>query len=211
MISQIVLNAVRQTQITLGERVAVVGLGLLGQLAARFSQLNGATSILGIDLSQKRINIAEKMGVTNSFLGPIDQAIDDIESIMPDGKANVVFEVTGHPLVLPHSLKLAAKMGRFSVLGSPRGKSSVDFHELIHCQGLVIYGAHNSTHPEQATSQNPWTRDADVKLTFSLIANGLLELDNLISHRYKWCDAGQAYEMLLNDRSELMGVILDWE
>jgi threonine dehydrogenase-like Zn-dependent dehydrogenase len=66
------------------------------------------------------------------------------------------------------------------------------------------------SHPEAATLERPWTGARHAELFFSLVAEGKIDVSSLISHRYSYGDAPQAYAMLLEDRSHAMGVILDW-
>ena len=209
-IAQIVLNCVRQAQIQLGESVIVVGLGLLGQFAVQLSKLNGALDILGVDLSQHRTDIASKGGATHTFRGPIRDLVESLGNIFPRKKAEVVFEVTGDPVVLPEALKLLNRIGRFMVLGSPRGESKVDFHDLVQVPGIRIFGAHNSTHPEFETCLNPWTCRNDNELFFRLLEKKLVVTDILRSHSLRWDEADKAYGDMLRDRTQYMGVVLNW-
>ncbi|MBI4530470.1 MAG: hypothetical protein HY709_03010 [Candidatus Latescibacteria bacterium] len=48
------------------------------------------------------------------------------------------------------------------------------------------------------------------ELFFDLIADGELLIEPLISHRERYAEAPRLYEMLLQDRSQAMGVILEW-
>ena len=57
----IALQGVRQTQPMLGERIAVIGLGLLGLLTVQILKANGC-AVLGIDLDEERVALAGKLG-----------------------------------------------------------------------------------------------------------------------------------------------------
>ena len=56
---------------------------------------------------------------------------------------------------------------------------------------------------------NPWTADRNGQLLFDLVQVGKLRMDDLITHRYHWKDAPRAYDMLTNDRTQAMGVVLE--
>ena len=40
---------------------------------------------------------------------------------------------------------------------------------------------------------------------------GIVDVRPLITHRYAWRDAPRAFEMLLEDRTRALGVVLDWD
>lgn len=63
----IALQGVRQAALTLGERVAVVGLGLLGQLTVQLVKAAGC-QVLGIDLDANRVKLAGELGADVSIL-----------------------------------------------------------------------------------------------------------------------------------------------
>jgi len=67
-------------------------------------------------------------------------------------------------------------------------------------------GTHNNSHPARETLDNPWVKARHAELFLDLVADGDLKLGPLISHR----EAERLYAMLLKDRSNAMGVILEW-
>jgi len=127
-----------------------------------------------------------------------------------DRLADVLFEVTGNPKAIPGALAWVRKMGRFVLVSSPSGPTTVDFHDLVNARGTVIIGAHNYTHPTVPNEYNRWTRQADTQLYLRLAEASLLKVDRLITHRYPSRHAPEAYEQLLNGRASNLAVILEW-
>lgn len=60
----IALHGFRQAELRLGESVAVVGMGLVGQLSARIARAAGC-EVLGIDLDSWRLDVGEAAGALN--------------------------------------------------------------------------------------------------------------------------------------------------
>ena len=85
----------------------------------------------------------------------------------------------------------------------------MNFHNEVHIQGLQIIGAHVTTQPQVGTPYNPWTPARNGELFFELVLAGRLKVDDLITHRYSWREAPAAYEMLVADRTQAMGVVLE--
>jgi 2-desacetyl-2-hydroxyethyl bacteriochlorophyllide A dehydrogenase len=208
-----VLNGVRLAHISLGECVVIVGAGILGQLAAQFSRLCGGFPVIVVDLSEKRLRLAEKLGATAVLQSGKDDVAERIMELSKGRGADVVFEVTGNPKIIPWELSLVKKQGRFIVLSSPRGPTTLDFHDYVNWPSRIIIGTHMRSHPACETPFNPWTQQRNTELFFDLVSAGLVNVKELITNRYAWTEAGDAYRMLLKptgERLQVMGVLLEF-
>ncbi|WP_255171481.1 zinc-dependent alcohol dehydrogenase [Natrononativus amylolyticus] len=210
-IAEIVMNGVRRSDLTWGESATVYGLGLLGQLAVRVCSAAGARPVVGFDVADSRLEyLPDDPGVVGA--NPLS---DDPESTVRaagnDRLADVVFEVTGNPDVITDEFNVLREQGRLVVLSSPRGETTIDLHDHCNAPSYAIIGAHNASHPPVATPGNPWTQHRHAELFFDLVEDGTLEVAPLISHTESYREAPRLYGDLLEDRSEAMGVVLEWE
>jgi 2-desacetyl-2-hydroxyethyl bacteriochlorophyllide A dehydrogenase len=210
-LAQITLNGVRQGEVALGESVVIMGAGLIGQLTARFCRLAGARPVLLMDQSGTRLSHAADTGCVLVQAAEGSEVEAAVKSVLGGEKADVVIEATGNPALIPLAMRLARRRGRVVILGSPRGPVAIDFHDEVHTLGLRIIGAHNSTHPSTETPDSPWTLHRHARLFFDLLADHSLDVTRLITHRFSGARAAEAFAMLLEDRTQAMGVILDWE
>jgi 2-desacetyl-2-hydroxyethyl bacteriochlorophyllide A dehydrogenase len=209
-LAQIVLNGIRRGRVALGESVVIVGAGLLGQLATQFAHLCGAVPLIVVDPAEARLAVVKRHGATHVVAQTIDAAREAVVAATHGRMADVVFEVTGNPVVIPGALRLARRLGRVVLLGSPRGPVSVDFHDEAHTLGLEIIGAHNSTHPPADVPHTPWSQARHAELFFDLLLERRLDVAALVTHRYPGHQASEAYRMLLEDRSRALGVLFQW-
>ena len=209
-IGEIVMNGVRRGRVTWGECAVVYGLGLLGQLAARYCHLAGARPVVGVDVADSRLALlpdATGFRRVNPTRRPVREAVEE----WTRGRlADVAFEVTGVPSLIASEFAALRRQGRLVILSSPRGTTEFDFHDLCNWPSTTIIGAHNGSHPAQATGDNPWTQHRHCELFFDLVADGELDVAPLITHRASWRDAPAMYAMLLADRSQAMAVVLEW-
>ena len=209
--AQITLNGVRLSQLVFGEAVAVVGLGLVGQLAAQWARFAGALPLIGVDLARERLDLAGRIGPIVPVQPGVDDPVAALRQATRGRMADVVIEATGEPNVLPDAAKLARSLGRVVLLGSSRGVTTIDMHEDVHQRGLHLIGAHNNTHPPVATPYNPWTRERDGELFLDLLAAGHANVRDLITHRYPAPEAPEAYALLTGpERSQALAIILQW-
>src|SRR5208282_5362315 len=188
----------------------VYGLGILGQLAARFAQIAGARKVFGVDVADARLALLPE----SPSIVPTDARHGEIAPRVRNANrgrlADVVFEVTGDPSLITGEFSALRRQGRFVVLSSPRGPALFDFHDLCNAPSYTIIGAHEMSHPAAETLDNPWTNLRHYELFFDYIAARRLDVAPLLSHRVPYAQAPATYRKLLTDRSSYMGVLIDW-
>ncbi|WP_224828960.1 zinc-dependent alcohol dehydrogenase [Saliphagus infecundisoli] len=209
-IAEIVMNGVRRGEVTWGESAVVFGLGLLGQLAVRVCQLAGAQPVVGVEPSAPRLDRLPDSPTVAAVDPTAETAEDSVARLTDNRMADVAFEVTGNPDVIPEEFDVLREQGRLVLLSSPRGTTEFNFHDDCNAPSHTIIGAHNSSHPSVATSANPWTNHRHCELFFSAVADGTISVADLVSHRIEVADVPAMYDKLLADRSEAMGVVIKW-
>ena len=202
---------VRRAQHALGERVGVVGLGMLGQLVVQYLALSGMRQIVAIDLSQKRLEMARAHGATHTLCMGVEEALPHVEEITQGHMFDVVYDVTGHYAVLAHCVRLANVLGRVILLGDCPTPSRQCLGPGVVSNSLAILGAHSTLAPEEPSPFNRWSRKEMINLFFDFVRQGRMRVADLITHRYPAREAPQAYAMLTGDRSAAVGVIFEWE
>ncbi|MDD5727579.1 MAG: zinc-binding dehydrogenase [Victivallales bacterium] len=210
IIAQIVMRGIRMSKVSWGEAAVVFGLGLLGQFAARFCRQCGALPVIAADISDFRLGLLPE----DKLLIRVNTKTQDINETVKQNTAermaDVAFEVTGNAKLIPSEFGVLHDQARFVVMSSPRDKTEFDFHDLCNRPSHTIIGAHNFSHPKFATYENPWTAERDCELFFDLVADGELDVKKMISHQVDYRDAPQIYYRLLQNRSQYMGIVINW-
>ncbi|MGB5047626.1 MAG: zinc-binding alcohol dehydrogenase, partial [Caldilineaceae bacterium] len=117
----IALHGIRVAKVQLGEGVAVVGLGLVGQFALSLAKLAGAMPLIAIDLDDFRLDKAVERGadvVINPTRGREETVVEQIRALCVGDGADAVLECTGKPGVYPLAARLARTAGRLVAVGS---------------------------------------------------------------------------------------------
>lgn len=165
------LVRVREGHVMLGDTVVVLGLGLIGQLAAQLSRLAGARPVIGVDLIPGRLRVAAGSGV--QAVHPDEADVAGMVREATDGRmADVVIEATGNPALVPTALDLAAEGGRVVPLGSLRGPVEIDAYATIHRKGIALVGAHERLAVHPPTFRDGWTRERNLDLVLGLFDGG---------------------------------------
>lgn len=211
IMARIGMNGIRRGSLTWGEHVVVYGMGLIGQMVARFCAIAGARRVFAVDLSALRLG---KLPVHPAIV-PVNAAGEDVVEVVrehTEGRlADVAFELTGVASLIPDELKALRKQGRFVITSSPRGKTLFDFHDLCNGPSYTIIGSHNGSAPAVETPANPWTQRRHLELYYDYVTQGQLSTEGLVSHCVSYTEAAAMYQMLIEDRSQAMGVVLQWD
>ena len=201
---------VRNGEVRLGDQVAVIGQGLIGQLATQLALVAGARPVIGIDFIASRLEVARANGITPLHAGEGMDLAERTQSMTAGRGPDVVIEATGNPQAIPTALELATPLGRVVLLGSPRGKIEIDPYTFIHKRGLRVIGAHATTTHQQETRETRWTERRNIEFCMRLFADGSLKTRGLISDRIPAADALGIHASLHAHPEAHLGVIIDW-
>jgi 2-desacetyl-2-hydroxyethyl bacteriochlorophyllide A dehydrogenase len=205
-----VINALRVGEVALGDAVVIVGLGLLGQCAVRLARAAGARPIIGVDLSSERRDLAGLGGATAALAPQSGRVREMVEELTGGRLGDVVLEMTGDPGAIPLAVSLARARGRYVQVGCPRGKTELDFNDAVLIPGLRIVGATFARQPSQDDRNSAWSSRRGTDVFLALVEEGSLDLQSLITQRFAWRDAADAYRALRENPGKSLGVIIDW-
>ena len=201
---------VRRVGLELGESVAVVGLGALGQLVVRYLALCGARRIVAIDTTASRLELAMAGGATHAIEADAGSALDIVRDLTDGLLLDAAFDITGHPAVLAPTTRLVHPLGRVVLLGDTPTPSRQVLGPRIVADSVSVLGVHASSAPDVATLRDPWSQAAMAELFFHLVESGRMDVDALTTHRFTPDRAAEVYDALRRDRSGYLGVFLDW-
>ncbi|WP_409464913.1 zinc-binding dehydrogenase [Amycolatopsis sp. GA6-003] len=110
-----------RAQVSMGDRVVVQGAGGLGLYGAALARECGADQVVVIDGVDERLELARQMGADETvdfreFGSPEDRAARVRD--LTDGGGDVVFELAGHPSVIPEGIRMTARGGKYLELGT---------------------------------------------------------------------------------------------
>ncbi|MEE2658011.1 MAG: zinc-binding alcohol dehydrogenase [Candidatus Latescibacterota bacterium] len=207
----IAIRGVRRGEVQLGANVAVLGMGLVGQLAMSLSRLAGGSPLIALDLHDGRLQTAKQRGA-DVIIAPkdIDDTAKQIRAFCESDGADVVIEATGNPAVYPMATAICRNGGKVVALGSPRGSVEMDFMRDVHLREVDIIGAFQPRTPDRQSPYYPWSRERDRRLLLKMMADGRLIVADLITHRCQPEQCQEIYEMLAERPLESIGVVFQW-
>ncbi|MGE0462490.1 MAG: zinc-binding alcohol dehydrogenase [Vicinamibacterales bacterium] len=202
----ITLQGIRKAGIRPGDRVAVVGMGLIGQLAARLARLVGAEPIVAVASSRRRAGPALASGGVDEFVSLSTDA-----SRLTTIQADVVIEAVGSAAAITGAMAAARPGGTVVLLGSSRDLGrDLDWWTLAQERNLTLVGAHISDMPGADSSAGRWTYVDEGRLFLDLLASGALDLGDLITWRPAPEDCNEVYEILAEGGRDQVGIVFQW-
>ena len=124
------LHAVDLAALRLGESVAVLGVGPVGQSAVALAALSGAGEIVAVDSVADRLAYARRMGATQtvSLDTPRKERLSLVHGMTRGRGVDVVIECSGHPDAVSEALDLVRDGGRVVVCGHYTDNGAVEIH-----------------------------------------------------------------------------------
>ena len=194
-VASVAVHDVRRAGVQLGERVLVVGAGLIGQFTSQVARACGAV-VTVCDLNRERLTMAAWLGAQHTLVPDSDWA-----NIKALGHFDCVFEDSGAP-VLDGVVGLSWNQG----ILKPRGRLV-----LIAGRGRVDYSFNAAQGDEIAVQHaSHFVRD-DMHEVCRLVQEGTLRVAPLVRDVIPWRDMPALYDRLRDAPDELLGVVVDWE
>ena len=217
-VGSIALQGVRQCEVRLGETVAVIGLGLMGMLAVQMLKASGAR-VIGFDPNVSRCTQAEELGCDMTVASNLAAAALSFSE--GQGVDAVLITAATHsdePVTV--AAEICRKKGKVVVTGVvgmnlPRDlyyKKEIDFR--LSCS--YGPGRYDPVYEEQGVDYPfgyvRWTEQRNMSAFLQLVAEGKVTPLKLVTHRFKFDDALEAYQVLLGIKKEpYLGIVLDYE
>jgi len=212
------LQSIRLVNPTLGEKVVVIGLGLVGLMVVQMLVANGC-QVLGIDFESRKLDLARQFGAQIVDLSAgADPVVAGLAFSNGHGvDAVVIAAATKGSDPVRQAAQMSRKRGRLVLVGvTGLELNRADFYEKeLTFQVSCSYGPGRYDENYENRGQDypfgfiRWTEQRNFEAVLGLLADRKLDLKSLISRRIPQIQALQAYQALLDDRS-LLGVLLTY-
>jgi S-(hydroxymethyl)glutathione dehydrogenase/alcohol dehydrogenase len=129
----------REARVTIGESVIVIGVGGIGLGTVLGAHLAGAHPIVAVDIHDHKLGRACEFGATHTINPTKENFAEAIQHIL-GGPADVVFDVTGNPVVIEQAWSLTSSKGRMVLVGVMRHDQKLQLNTLPLHFGKVLTG-----------------------------------------------------------------------
>jgi predicted dehydrogenase/threonine dehydrogenase-like Zn-dependent dehydrogenase len=213
----IALHGFRLAEPQVGERVAVIGLGLLGLLTAQIASAAGCI-VFGTDIDIKRVALASSLGLQSVVRS---KAVDSSLAFSNNRGYDVVLICADTASNDP--VELAAVLARDRGRVVATGAVGLNIPRKIYYEKELSFinsrsygpGRYDSTYEEEGRDYPigyvRWTEGRNIETVVELMAAGKLNVKPLITHRFPIEKAATAYDVITGKKKEpFLGVLLTY-
>ncbi|MFG3554483.1 Gfo/Idh/MocA family oxidoreductase [Micromonospora sp. NPDC047557] len=210
-VAAIALQGLRQAEVGLGGSVAVVGLGLVGQLTVRLALASGLT-VVGVDLRGWTAELASGAGA----VGLVEAGAATTEQVMELTRgrgvdAVLITAATASSEPVARSAEIARDRARLVVVGDVGlDLDRRRFYEReLDLRFARSYGpgrydrAYEEWGVDYPIGHVRWTARRNVEAYLDLVASGRVVVDDMVTHVFDVEHATSAYEVLASDPRSL--------
>lgn len=216
-LGSIALHSVRQADVHCGETVVVMGLGIIGQLVEQIARAGGARTIV-TDLLPERLMVARRLGA-HLTLDPSDaRAVDEVLACTDGLGADAVLLCMGGESDRPirQALEMVRERGRLVVVGTPLLNIPRDLFYRKEAELRIArsYGpgrydpAYEEEGQDYPAGYVRWTERRNMAEFLRLVAEKRVNVAALITHRFPFAQAEQAYRTAMEGGRTSLGIVL---
>jgi predicted dehydrogenase/threonine dehydrogenase-like Zn-dependent dehydrogenase len=215
-VASIALEGIRLARVTLGERVLVIGLGLIGQICICLLKAQGCR-VFGTDIDLQKLDLARILGADEVATGsPVEAVKAFSDSFGVD--ATIITAATASNEPIEFAAEACRAKGRIVLVGvtglnlprDPFFKKELEFtvsSSLGPGRGDSAYEEKGIDYP---IGHARWTAQRNMQAVLETIAAGKLPVEKLTTHRFTIENAAEAYELITSRREPFLGIVIDY-
>jgi S-(hydroxymethyl)mycothiol dehydrogenase len=170
-----------------GESVAVFGCGGVGDAAVAGARLAGATTIIAVDIDDRKLEWARNMGATHTVNSAGTDPVEAIRALTDGFGVDVAIDAVGHPKVFEQAFYSRDLAGRVVLVGVPTPDMQITL------PAIEIFGRGGAI-------KSSWYGDClpsrDFPMLIDLYLQGRFDLDAFVSETIGLGDVEAAFEKM---------------
>lgn len=214
----IAMNAVRLADINLGDTVAVIGLGLVGQLTAQLASCQGAV-VIAIDLDSQRVEMARQNSADHGIVVS-DKTVDEVKALTNGLGVDRVIVAAASKSAKPlqDGVSMSRDRGRVVMVGAcpieiPRAEMYIKELSFVVSRAYGP-GSYDPKYEKQGIDYPiayvRWTENRNMEEFLRLVSVGKVNVKSLISHEFALDDAPKAYDTIMSNGGSSLAVVLKY-
>ena len=216
MLGGIALHGLRRAEVTAGETVVVVGLGLIGLLVAQIARAQGLR-VVGIDVSKEKVALARELHCPNAYVLGEEDVEQAILSLTRGAGADAVVLAAATQDSSPVKLaeRITRERGRIVLVGV----SDLELTRKAFWDKELSFTVSKASGPSRLLNPGHgllppelvrWNEKRNLEAFLQLVADGTVSVRKLLTHRFPIADALNGYQMILDGSQPYIGVLIDY-
>ena len=171
----------------MGDWATIIGQGPIGLLMTQVAKLKGCR-VIAVDLEDYRLDIAKKFGAEFCVNAKREDAVKKVREITKRG-SDVVVEVAGKTRTVEQTPFMVRKAGKVALVGEFKGRLNLE-------------------DADEALFFTSYISPVEYPMAVELIANGSVNVKELITHRFKLAEFEKALQMADNAAEKPVKIII---
>lgn len=180
------LHAVRLAVPEPTDTAVVIGLGAIGQSVVQSLKAMGVGNIIGVDISQLRLEKAEVSGANVVIDASATDPLDEVRELLGEGaygvgsRADLVFECSGATLMLQEAIQMVRAGGKLLITALFDGNVPIDATMIVQ---------------KELNVQGTFGYKGEFSKSIELMRAKRVNVEQLITHRFPLDQIQQAFEL----------------
>ena len=177
------INGIHQSNIEIGDDVAIIGCGPIGLQLLQLSKARGAR-LIAVDLMEERLQIAKKLGAHDVINAKEQNTIQAVQDLTDGRGVNASIVAVGGAIPIKNGLDILDLDGTLNIFAGTYPKAEIPLDpNPPHYKHLKITGSHDFTPHDFTTA-------------LKLIEKGIVDVKSLISHRLPLSDTQKGFDIV---------------
>ena len=188
------MHAADQGKVKLGDSVVILGAGCIGLVTLLSCKAFGATDITVVDVEQKRLDYAMKLGATRVINARRKDTVAEMEALTNGTGTEKVFEAAGSPVTIAQTPYLVKRGGIVILVGlSAQEKIEYNFAKIM---------------AKEATIKSVFRYRNIYPRAIAAVANGKIKISGIITHEFNFDEIQKAFDCVIHNKNEVVKAVI---
>lgn len=188
------LHAVNQGGVKIGDTVVVFGAGCIGLCSILSSRAMGATNIITVDLIEKRLEKAKKIGSAYTIDASKVDVVEEVLRLTGGEGAHVVIEAAGNAITVKQTVEVVKRGGTIVMVGmAPQDIIEFNFARLMNKEAQIkTVFRYRNLYP----------------VAINAIANGYIDVKAVVSHEFDFENTKEAFDYVVSNPKDVIKAVI---
>jgi L-iditol 2-dehydrogenase len=188
------MHAAAQGGVRLGDKVVVLGAGCIGLVTLLACKAYGATEVIVVDVIEKRLEYAKKLGATHVINAKNVNTIEKIKELTGGKGADKVIETAGSEITIKQTPYAVKRGGTIVLVGlAPKDIIEFDFMQVM-------------------------TKEIEIKSVFryrniypaaiQAIADGKIDVKGIVTHEFDFENSKKAFDFVIENKTDVVKAVI---
>lgn len=188
------MHGAGQGNVKLGDSVVILGAGCIGLVTLLSCKAFGATDITVVDVMEKRLEYAKKLGATRIINGGTTDAVKTVEEFSKGRGVDVVLETAGSKITISQTSYMVKRGGTIVLIGlAPEDIIEYNFAKIMSKEAVIqSVFRYRNIYPKaiQAVSQ------------------GLINISDIVTHEFSFEETQKAFDYVIHNKNDVVKAVI---